>query len=80
VPDRSDQTTLRVDLAGDLRGAAVVEVLLMLLEAIVVDRADELVIDLDAVACLGSAGLAALVCGYVTAVGRPPCVRPGRRS
>lgn len=40
----------------------------MLLEVIVVDRPDELIIDLDAVVRLSTAALAALICGYVAAI------------
>ena len=40
----------------------------MILEAIIVDLADELIIDLDAVVCLSVAGLEALIAGYRTAI------------
>jgi anti-anti-sigma regulatory factor len=49
-------------------GAAAVQLRLMLLEAIVVDRPDELIIDLDAVVRVRADGLSALIGGYVTAI------------
>lgn len=68
MTDRSDCAAVRLDLAGEIVGAAVAHVRLMILEAIIIDRPAELVIDLNAVSWLSAPGLAALVCGYVTAV------------
>jgi anti-anti-sigma factor len=66
--DRSNSLSVRLDLAGELHGPAVVQLRLMLLEALVEGSPDELIIDLDAVVCLSTGGLAALIDGYIDAV------------
>jgi anti-anti-sigma regulatory factor len=66
--DRSNGPSVRVDLAGELHSGAVVQLRLMLLEAIVVGRPGELIIDLDRAVSLSTGGLAALVGGNVTAL------------
>jgi anti-anti-sigma factor len=65
---RGDGAGVRLDLGGDLCGTAVARLRLVLLEVIVVDRPDELIIDLDVVRCLSVTGVGALMCGYVTAI------------
>lgn len=66
--DRSNSAAVHIGLTGELDGAAVVQLRRVLLEAIVVDRPDELIIDLDAVVRLSTGALAVLICGYVTAI------------
>jgi anti-anti-sigma factor len=65
-----DRSAVRLDLVGDLHGGAVAQLRLRLrlLETTIIERPDELIIDLGAVSCLSGAGLAALVCGYVAAM------------
>jgi anti-sigma B factor antagonist len=58
----------RLDLVGEVRGAAVDQLATLMIDAIVVDRAEELVIDLDAVSFLDAAGVWTLICGYAAAV------------
>jgi anti-anti-sigma factor len=60
--------SVRLELAGDVRGAVAELLTPMIFDAIVADWADELHVDLDAVTYLDSAGVMALVCGYVAAV------------
>jgi anti-anti-sigma factor len=64
--DHNDRSAVRLHLAGDLHGSAVAQ--LRLLEMIIMERPDELIIDLGAVSYLSSAGLAALIFGFVTAI------------
>jgi anti-anti-sigma factor len=60
---------VHLDLAGEVRGAADANDLAMLIfDALMLDFADELIIDLDAVGFLDAAGVGALVCGYEAAV------------
>jgi anti-anti-sigma factor len=59
---------VRLDLAGEVRGTAANNLAVIVLDAIVVDSADEVYVDLDAVTYLDGAGVLALVCGYVAAV------------
>jgi anti-anti-sigma factor len=66
--DNSDRAAVRLDLAGDLHGAAVAQLRLRLLESIIAERSDDLIIDLDAVTCLSPAALATLIVGCVTAI------------
>ncbi|WP_157631905.1 STAS domain-containing protein [Catelliglobosispora koreensis] len=61
-------SSVRLELAGDVRGVAAEQLTPMILEAIVAGWADELHVDLDAVTYLDGAGVLALVCGYVAAV------------
>jgi anti-anti-sigma factor len=66
--DNSQRAAVRLDLVGDLHGPAVARLRLRLLESIIVERPDELVIDLDAVTRLSPAAFAALIVGCVTAI------------
>jgi anti-anti-sigma factor len=59
---------VQLDLVGEVRGTAVHQLATLILDAIVVDLADELVIDLDAVGFLDPAEVWALICGYEAAV------------
>jgi anti-anti-sigma factor len=66
--DHGGRSTVWLDLAGDLEGSAVTRLRLRLLETIIIERPDELIIDLGAVSYLSRAGLAVLIFGYVTAI------------
>lgn len=63
-----DGANVRLDFAGDIRGDASSQLATMVLEALFVDLADELQVDLGAAGYLDRAGVAALVSGYVAAV------------
>jgi anti-anti-sigma factor len=66
--EHGDGSAVRLDLAGDLHGCATAQLRLRLVETIIIERPDELIIDLGALNGLSSAGLAALICGYVAAI------------
>jgi anti-anti-sigma regulatory factor len=64
-----DGAVVHLDLAGEVRGTATANQLATLIvDAVVVDIADELIIDLGAVGFLDAAGVWALFCGYETAL------------
>jgi anti-sigma B factor antagonist len=60
--------SVRLELAGDVRGMVAELLTAMILDAIVTDLADEVHVDLDGVTFLDHSGVLALVCGYVAAV------------
>lgn len=65
---RGDATVVRLDLVGAFPGRGAERVGQMIAEAIVVNRPDKLIVDLDAVVSLSFAGVQALVSAYVTAI------------
>ncbi len=63
-----DGAVVRLHLAGEVRGPAAGQLLALVLATVVVERADDLVIDLDAVGFLDPTGVWALLYGYGAAV------------
>jgi anti-anti-sigma factor len=59
---------IRLDLAGDLRGAAVEPLRLKIVHTITDSQPDELSLNLNAVTGLDPSGAAALMAGYLTAI------------
>jgi len=59
---------IMLDVAGEIRGAAVAQLELTLLEVIIADFPRELIIDLHAATWLSSTGVNALVTGYTVAI------------
>jgi anti-anti-sigma regulatory factor len=59
---------VRLDLCGELRGAAVVRLRFALVELIAVARPDELLVNLARLASLDVTGAGALMSGYVIAI------------
>lgn len=59
-----DGVVVQLDLAGEVRGAGVYQLVALICDVIVDDVADELIIDLDAVNSLDPVGVWVLICGY----------------
>jgi anti-anti-sigma factor len=63
-----DDHVIRLDVAGEIRGAAVAQLELSLLAVIIADSPRELVIDLHPATWLSDTGVNALVTGYTVAI------------
>jgi anti-anti-sigma regulatory factor len=61
-------TVIRLEVVGHLGDPAVERLSLVLLEAIIIDRPDELLVDLGAVESLSATAVTALFCGCITAI------------
>jgi anti-anti-sigma factor len=65
--DRSGHV-VRLDLAGQIRGAAAVRLQLTILGVIIAEQPNELIIDLHAATTLSNSGVYALTTGYRAAI------------
>lgn len=61
-------TVVRLQLAGEVRGPKVNQLGMSIIESIVMDFADEVVVDLDAVRALDTAGVCVLIWAHHAAV------------